>query len=102
MSQYPYGYFLRLTNQDYTKLKQQSELAGLNCSDYLRKLISQQEIKPKPPDSYKQLVWEISKIGNNINQIARQANTVGSVSTEQAETAVFLMEKCIELMREMG
>ena len=93
---------LRLTEKDYNKLKQDSQHAGLTNSDYLRKLINQQQIKPKPPDSYKELAWEISKIGNDINQIKQKANAVGTATKEDAETTVFLLAKILELMREMG
>jgi hypothetical protein len=94
-------YPLRLTVEDYSKLKQDSQNAGLTNSGYLRKLINQQQIKPKPPDSYSYLVLELSKIGNDINQIVYKANTAGTTTKKDAETAVFLLAKIIELMREM-
>ena len=91
---------LRLTDKDFTKLKQYSINSGLSRSAYLRKLINQQEIKPKPPDNYKDIAWEISKIGTNINHIAHNANAAGQVSRDDVETAVFLLKKIIRLMRE--
>lgn len=81
---------LRLTSHDYDKLKKDSANAGLNLSDYLRKLINQQEVKPKPPDSYSKLAWEISKIGTSINQIVNKTNAAGLASRGDVETAVFL------------
>jgi len=92
---------LRLSNKDYEKLKCDSENVGLNKSDYLRKLINQQEVKPKPPDSYSKLAWEIHKVGVNINQLAHRANAAGSTSGEDIETAIFLLNKIYKLMREM-
>lgn len=93
---------LRLSEVQLEKLKIDSRNAGLTASDYLRKLINQQQIKPKPPDSFKELAWEISKIGNDINQIAHKANAAGRATKKDAETAVFLLAKILELMREMG
>lgn len=92
---------LRLSEQDYNKLNNDSVNAGLTLSDYLRKLINQQEVKPKPPDSYSNLAWEISKIGTNINQLAHKANAAGQASENDVETAVFLLKQIYKLMREM-
>ena len=94
-------FHFRLSAKEYAKLKQDSSNTGLTCSDYLRKLINQQEIKPKPPDSYNKLAWEISKVGVNINQLAHKANAAGYTSRKDVETAVFLLKKIIKLMREM-
>jgi len=95
-------YPLRLMRKDYKKMKEDSSDLGLSCSAYLRKLIKKQEIKPKPPDSYKDLVWKISKIGIDIKQIIDKAKTVESISQKDVETTVFLLSKIIELMREKG
>ena len=78
-----------------------SAYAGLSKAEYIRKLVDGKEIKPKPPETYKQLIYEISSIGNNINQIAHQANTMGHATKEQADNAVLLVNKCIELIRDM-
>jgi len=37
------------------------------------------KLKELPPKDWAELVRELSTIGNNINQIARVANTVGTV-----------------------
>ena len=92
---------LRLSNKDYEKLQSDSENVGLNKSDYLRKLINQQEVKPKPPDSYSKLAWEIHKVGVNINQLAHKANVAGSTSDQNIDTAILLLKKIYRLMREM-
>ena len=94
-------FHFRLSQNEYAKLIQDSKNTGLTCSDYLRKIINQQEIRPKPPDSYSKLAWEIHKIGVNINQLAHIANTAGTASQEDVETAIFLLKKIYKLMREM-
>ena len=94
-------YPLRLSPEDYSKLMQDSDNAGVTVSNYLRKLINYQAIKPKPPDSFKELAWEISKIGNDIDQLVRSAEEEG-LDKEEIASVNFLMTKIIELMREKG
>lgn len=94
-------YPLRLALQDYNKLMHDSENAGLSVSDYLRKLINEQAVIPKPPESFKELAWAISKVGNSIDQLVRKATEVG-ISREDVMAVNFLLTKIIGLMREMG
>lgn len=65
---------LRLSEPEYLHLKRQAEVAGLRVTPYLRSLIMGSNLKPRPPDEWPELVRQVSGIGRNINQIARQAN----------------------------
>ena len=65
---------LRLSADEYSHLKQQTEMTGLKMEPLLRQLIMGVNLRPRPPDSYSALLRELSAIGNNINQLAHQAN----------------------------
>ena len=93
-------FHVRFSDKQWAKLLKNSANAGLSKAEFIRKLVDEKEIKPKPPETYKQLIYEISAIGNNINQIAHQANTMEHTTKEQADNAVLLVNKCIELIRE--
>lgn len=56
-------------------LKEKSKQAGLNESELIRSLIKGYRIKEQPTEEIKQFQRELSGIANNINQIARVANT---------------------------
>lgn len=56
--------------------------SGLNKSQYIRQLINDYEIKELPPLDYYKLIGELNSIGNNLNQIARIANTTGVIDTK--------------------
>ena len=61
-------------------LKEKSRQAGLNESELIRSFIKGQTIKAQPTDEIKQFQRELYGIANNINQIARIANSRLSVS----------------------
>jgi len=88
-----------LNDKDYDHLTKQIDTSGLTKAAYFRKLIRGQNINPNTSEGYSELVCEISKVGNDINQIAYQANIAGH--TQDSKTALALLEKCIKLMREM-
>ena len=69
----------RVSEHEEAKLKSDANEIGLNVSEYIRKNISQEPIiKIYHP---KELLRQISSIGNNINQIARHANTYDTLTT---------------------
>ena len=94
-------FHIRFDDTGWDKLITDAKSCGLSKAEYIRRLVDEKEIKPKPPETYTKLVYEISMIGNNINQLAHQANSMGFTSKEQADKAVVLAEKCMTLMREM-
>ena len=61
-------------------LKKKSKQAGLTESEFIRSLIKGYRIKEQPTDEIKQFQRELYGIANNINQIARIANSRYSVS----------------------
>lgn len=63
-----------------TLLKQKSKEAGLNESEFIRSLIKGYRIKAQPTEEIKKFLRELYGIANNINQIAKVANSRYSVS----------------------
>lgn len=63
---------IRLNSDEKAKLELHSSLAGLTPSAYIRHIL----LKAKTPTSKydKTMIIQISKIGNNLNQIARHLN----------------------------
>lgn len=90
-----------LNDEEYQHFQQQLEKSGLTKADYLRKLIMNQNIKPRLPDEYAKVVYKLSKIGGNINQIAHRANASKYLSQQDAQTAKLLMQKCWEKVQSL-
>lgn len=63
-------------SQDEDKiLKEKSKVTGLNESELIRSFIKGYRIKEQPTEEIKQFQRELSGIANNINQIAKVANS---------------------------
>lgn len=69
----------RLSEAEYESLLKNTEKAELTTSSYLRKCLEHQPIVKIY--QCRELLEQISRIGNNINQIARVANRCGSVDS---------------------
>lgn len=91
---------LRLNANEYTHLKQQAEATGLKMEPLLRHLILGVQLRPRPPDTYAALLRELSAIGNNVNQLAHQANARGEATRAEIRSASALVQEAWRLVRE--
>lgn len=90
-----------VNEEEYHHLKQQVALSGLATEQYLRRLLMGLEIKPKPTEEWQALVRQLSAIGNNINQIARVANTYKQVSPEDIQQIQLRLDQIWEQVKQL-
>ncbi|MGN0764622.1 MAG: plasmid mobilization protein [Aristaeellaceae bacterium] len=81
---------LWLNDEEADVLRQDVKRTGLTQSKYLRALIMKREIREKLPIDYYHMLTEISRIGNNLNQIARIANQQPDGSPDLMQTLVLI------------
>lgn len=74
---------VRLNDSEDIKLHELIRETGFNASQLIRSLISRTEIKTRPPDELPKLLCELSAIGNNVNQIARKANSTDNIAEDE-------------------
>ncbi len=77
-----------LNEKEYRHFMAQLQASGLSRSAFIRNLITGTDIRPRPPDEYTALLRELSAIGNNINQLARIANSDKRISTDMLEEII--------------
>ena len=65
----------------------------------LRQLIMGVSLRPRPPDSYAALLRELSAIGNNINQLAHQANARDDATKAEIDEAAQLVRQAWRMVR---
>lgn len=91
---------VRLTEAEYSHLKQLAADAGMPMEPTIRKLIMGEKLRPRPPGAYAGILRELSAIGNNINQIAYWANATKGISNEQIHDAAALVQRAFSLVKE--
>ena len=74
---------LWLNEKEYIKLEQLAKTTGFKKAPLIRNLIMGCEVKPHPPEQLPKLLRELSAIGNNVNQIARVANSTGEINYQE-------------------
>ena len=91
---------LRLNGAEYAHLCQQAAVTGLKKEPLVRQLIMGVNLRPRPPDAYAELLRALSAIGNNINQLAHQANARGAATGDEITEALRLVRQATRLVRE--
>ena len=73
----------RLNEAEHKKLMDLCRRTGLGTTRLLRQLITEAELQAKPTPELREALRVMDRIGNNLNQLAHRANTIGLI--DQAE-----------------
>lgn len=87
----------RLTEEEYGKIKKKVEEAGISQQQFLLKTALEKEIIHIK--EYQELIFQIKKIGTNINQIARKANETGHISDADISAVKGGLEQIWQLLK---
>lgn len=69
---------IRLTQDEYNKLNNETQKLNMSMSELIRHKILNKKVKVKSKLST-QIVYELNRIGNNLNQIAKHCNTTKTI-----------------------
>ena len=69
-----------LSDHEAYLLSRKSESCKMNSSTFIRSIINDYELREALPLDYYKVLSELRAIGNNLNQIARVANTTGKIN----------------------
>lgn len=92
---------MRLNEQEYAHLKRLSETTGLKMEPLIRQLILGRDVKPRPPENLAELLRQISAVGNNINQIAKVANSSKFIRSEDIEEIQKMQDELWQAIKEL-
>ena len=68
---------LKLTKSDFESIRQKAESSGMTATQYAREMALKGRIKPRYTKEELDLHRKIAGMANNLNQLARKANTDG-------------------------
>lgn len=97
------SFVVRMTDAELEKLDKQVFKSGLSREAYARSVLTSSVVpKPMPPETFHTVIFHLRRIGNNMNQIARIANTTGEIDARQyRENVTSLNQEILELRKKM-
>ncbi len=66
-----------LNDKEFEAFEQKAKRSSRSREAFIRKAIQEVQIKEPPPADLYKLIWEIRRVGNNIDQILMIANAKG-------------------------
>lgn len=91
---------IRLNDDEYADLCEWSTAAKKTINAYLRELITGFQPVAFPPAEYAQVIWELQKIGVNMNQIAAKAHSLGFVDEREYQANADRIWRCVASLSE--
>lgn len=91
---------VRLNQKEVDILNEKVRKSGLSREAYLRQLISGLVPQDAPPPDYYAMMRELYRIGNNLNQIARKAQSLNMIDVPLYERAIGELETAIKQITE--
>ena len=93
---------IRLFDEEVEILENKAKIQGLSKTEYIREIILYSEIKDTKrnilsDENFKKLLYEINRIGNNINQIAYNSNLIKSTGREEIKNLKEQYENLLQL-----
>lgn len=93
---------LRLTDSEQNWLREAAWESRMTQAEFVRSKVFSSQVPQVPPevkDLFHELFFNVGKIGNNINQIARNANASGYVSSTSFRKAIDQLDDLNETCR---
>ena len=79
---------IRFSPDELASLNEQVKKAGISREQFCRNAIQGVAIRENPPANLHKLIWEIRRVGNNIDQILMIANARGFLDVPQFRKAM--------------
>ena len=79
---------IRFSPDELASLNEQVKKAGISREQFCRNAIQGVAIRENPPADLHKLIWEIRRVGNNIDQILTIANARGLLDVPQLRKAM--------------
>ena len=72
-----YKVTVKMATEDYYTLKTKANFARINHSEFIRRCIRSSKVRQRISPELMKYIRQLCGMANNVNQIARTANTVG-------------------------
>ncbi|WP_416325900.1 plasmid mobilization protein [[Eubacterium] hominis] len=91
---------LALNDEEYERFLSSVHLCGMTQQAYLYNLVQNRLPRPKPTQDFIEMINQLRKIGNNLNQLVMIANKTGSIDIVRYKKDIEKLNKSILQIRE--
>ena len=77
-----------LNDREFEAFEEKAKRSSRSREAFIRRAIQEVQIKELPPADLHKLIWEIRRVGNNIDQILMIANSKGMLNIPDLRKAI--------------
>ena len=77
-----------LNDREFEAFEEKAKRSSRSREAFIRRAIQEVQIKELPPADLHKLIWEIRRVGNNIDQILMIANSKGILNIPDLRKAI--------------
>ena len=77
-----------LNDKEFEAFEEKAKRSSRSREAFIRRAIQEVQIKELPPADLHKLIWEIRRVGNNIDQILMIANSKGILNIPDLRKAI--------------
>lgn len=90
----------RMNKEEKDRLRKLVQKSGLSQEAYIRQLIAGVIPRDQPPPDYYNMMRELYRVGNNLNQIAQKAHALEAMDAARYDTAVQEFRQAVQTITE--
>ena len=93
--------WVHVSDDEFAVVKHRIKKTGLSKEAYIRSVLLGSIPKEKPDERFYAMMKDLSGLANNVNQLARKANTFGSINSRGLQNEAEKWSKFQTEMREI-
>lgn len=90
---------IRISPKENEDLNKKIQKAKITKSEFVRRAIANIEIKEKPGIEFYEDMKQLIRIGNNVNQLAKKANTLNFIDVDEYKNQAIEWRKFMDMIK---
>ncbi len=95
----PYFIGVRLSTKEYEKIKEKAKKVDKPLATFVRQASLGKTLHEKPPDEFFKDLWDLDKIGTNLNQVAIKVNAYNYLDEKELKRIISELEHITKELR---
>lgn len=79
---------LYLSDEEYRTFLDKVQKSGLSMNEFCRQQFKNAKVIAAPPADFRKLIWELKRIGSNLDQVLFRLNSIGEYDKEDLKTSI--------------
>lgn len=90
---------IRLTLKERQILQERADKSNRKITTYIRETSLGKTLHEKPPDEFFKALWDLDKIGTNLNQVAIKVNTYNYLDEKELKRIILELDNITKELR---